>query len=145
MTIVRSMRGQMVDMGALFMNNKDAVAITGGGIKMNAKGDIILANGVVKSVEQIEEEQKKIIKEKEKVSLTNSEKMKRFHMKRKFLTPKEIQDNLQIVNKQYNKSDNEEKQLSEIHSDKTIDSDKDKLYNLNLNNSVINRRANRSK
>ncbi len=121
MVMVRSMRGTMVDMDNLVKNNQDAIAVTGGGLRMNARGDIILANGIVKKVEQIEEEQKMIKKEREKVSLNNSEKLKKFHLKRKFLTAKELQENLskitndiKINEKQSMVVDNKEKNLENL-------------------------------
>lgn len=94
MVTVRSMRGVLVDMGKLFRDNQEIMAITGSNIKMNARGDLFLPDGQIKTVEEMEREQKKIKVEKEKVSLTNSDKMRRFHLKRKFMTPKEIQENM---------------------------------------------------
>lgn len=94
MTTVRSMRGVLVDMGKLFRENQETVAITGSNIRMNARGDLFLPDGQIKTVEEIEKEQKKIKVEKEKVSLLDSDKLRKFHLKRKFMTPKEIQENL---------------------------------------------------
>lgn len=143
--MVRTMRGNTVDMDVLFKNNQDAIAVTGGGIKMNARGDIILANGVVKKVEQIEEEQKMIKKEREKVSLSNSEKLKKFHLKRKFLTPKELQENLSKITKDIKI---EEKNKSEEIIDKediVKDLDENIKNNYSRNEKLILRKSQRIK
>lgn len=97
MTTVRSMRGVLVDMGKLFRDNQETIAITGSNIRMNARGDLFLPDGQIKTVEEIEREQKKMKIEKEKVSLLDSEKLRKFHLKRKFMTPKEIQENLKRI------------------------------------------------
>ncbi|MEM5877453.1 MAG: hypothetical protein QXF12_01105 [Candidatus Aenigmatarchaeota archaeon] len=97
MTTVRSMRGVLVDMGKLFRDNQETIAITGSNIRMNARGDLFLPDGQIKTVEEIEREQKKMKIEREKVSLLDSEKLRKFHLKRKFMTPKEIQENLKRI------------------------------------------------
>lgn len=124
MVMVRTMRGDTIDMDVLFKKNQDTIAITGGGIRMNARGDIIFSNGVVKKVEQIEEEQKNIRKEREKVSLNNSEKLRRFHLKRKFLTPKELQEDFSKIARDIKI---EEKNKEEFNKE-------NKLENLDENN-----------
>ena len=101
MTIVKSMRGQSVDFTSLLKNNESQIALNAGsGIRMNARGDIIDSKGnIIKKVEDIEREENIKI-DREKISLNNSEKMKKFFMKRKFMTPEEIQENIRKLEKE---------------------------------------------
>jgi hypothetical protein len=92
----RSMRGKTIDMVALMGANPDTVAVTGGGQSMNARGDILGPGGkVVKRIEQIQEEYNKLNPgNRQKISVADTEKMKKFALKKRFMTPEEIQKNL---------------------------------------------------
>lgn len=58
MAMVRTAKGKMLDMNQLRDSNSDVVAITGGGISMNARGDIIGSGGkILKRREDIEREE----------------------------------------------------------------------------------------
>ncbi len=53
----RSFKGVPIDMDALIARNQDAVAVTGSGARLNARGDILGQGGVVrKHRKDIEEE-----------------------------------------------------------------------------------------
>ncbi len=97
--MIRTMRGKIIDMNKLYESNKNALAVTGSSLKLNARGDIVSSKGeVVKSVEEISKEFV-VHKTRENISLNDSEKMKKFYMKKKFLTPKEIQEQLRQMEK----------------------------------------------
>lgn len=98
----RTMRGQHIDMTQLSGMNPDAIAVTAGGISMNAKGDILGPGGVVvKKAEQIQEEyNSQVSKSNQKISLADSNNMKKFAMKRKFMTPDEVQNNVKELEKE---------------------------------------------
>lgn len=102
----RSMRGKMIDMTQLAGANQDTVAVTAGGISMNARGDILGPGGtVVKKVEQLQEEySKQVSKSQQKVSLADSKNMKKFAMKRKFMNPEELQKELKELEKEKEKA-----------------------------------------
>jgi len=56
MALVRTSHGNMIDMEALAIKNKNAIAITGGGISMNAHGDHLGKGGkVIRKREDLEE------------------------------------------------------------------------------------------
>lgn len=55
--LVRTARGEMVDMMRLFRDNEDSIAITGGGISMNARGDLLGPGGkIIKTREDFEKD-----------------------------------------------------------------------------------------
>ena len=57
MATIRTHQGKRIDMEMLVQSNQHVPAITGGGARMNARGDILGQNGqVIKTKEQIEEE-----------------------------------------------------------------------------------------
>jgi hypothetical protein len=90
------MRGKTLDLQALGANNQDTIAVTGGGMSMNARGDILGPGGkIVKKIEQIQEEYEGISGGvKQRISVADSNKMKKFAIKRQFLTPEELQNQL---------------------------------------------------
>ena len=127
MTIVKSMRGQTVDFTKLLNDNKKQIALNAGsGILMNARGDIVDSKGnVIKSLEEIEKSEKVSVN-REKISFNNSEKMKKFIMKRKFMTPDEIQENIRKMEKEKEKyKENKENLLYQNN----IDNEKMKIFN----------------
>lgn len=89
----RSMRGKLIDLEALGTANQDVIAVTGGGLRMNARGDILGPGGkIVKKIEQIEEEYNRANNaSRQKISIADANKMKKFALKRQFLTPEEVQ------------------------------------------------------
>ena len=127
MTIMKSMRGQTVDFTKLLNNNNKQIALNAGsGILMNARGDIVDSKGnVIKSLEEIEKSEKVSVN-REKISFNNSEKMKKFIMKRKFMTPDEIQENIRKMKKEKEKyKENKENLLDQNN----IDNEKMKISN----------------
>jgi hypothetical protein len=127
MTIMKSMRGQTVDFTKLLNNNKNQLALNAGsGVLMNARGDIVDSRGnVIKSLEEIEKSEKVSVN-REKISFNNSEKMKKFIMKRKFMTPDEIQENIRRMEKEKEKyKENKENLLDQNN----IDNEKMKIFN----------------
>jgi hypothetical protein len=127
MTIMKSMRGQTVDFTKLLNNNNKQIALNAGsGILMNARGDIVDSKGnVIKSLEEIEKSEKVSVN-REKISFNNSEKMKKFIMKRKFMTPDEIQENIRKMEKEKEKyKENKENLLDQNN----IDNEKMKIFN----------------
>lgn len=92
----RSMRGRVIDMGALGAANENTIAVTAGGLSMNARGDLLGPAGqVVKKIEQIQDEQGVLNSEaRQPISLADSNRMKKFALKRQFMTPEEVQANL---------------------------------------------------
>jgi hypothetical protein len=56
-SIIRTMRGKKLNMTNLVTRNESAIAVTGGGIAMNARGDFIDKHGkVIKTRESIDAE-----------------------------------------------------------------------------------------
>lgn len=92
----RSMRGKTIDMVALMGAHSDTIAVTGGGTLMNARGDILGPGGkIVKKIEQIQEEYEKVnVGSRQKISVADTERMKKFALKKRFMTPEELQENL---------------------------------------------------
>lgn len=55
--LVRTARGEMIDMMRLFRDNEDSIAITGGGVSMNARGDLLGPGGkIIKTREDFEKD-----------------------------------------------------------------------------------------
>lgn len=55
MALVRTSKGNMIDMDALAANNKKTVAVSGGGVSMNAQGDILGKGGkIIKTRKDLE-------------------------------------------------------------------------------------------
>lgn len=53
--LVRTSRGSLIDMNRLAKDNGDIVAITAGGVSMNARGDILGSGGrIIKTREELE-------------------------------------------------------------------------------------------
>mgnify|MGYP000562372586 CR=1 FL=1 len=102
----RSMRGQVLDMQALTAAHEDTIAVTGGGTTMNAKGDILGPGGkIVKKAEQIAEEYQTLnTPAQQKVSIADTNRMKKFALKRQFLTPEEIQNQINELEKEKTKA-----------------------------------------
>lgn len=96
------MRGKMIDLDAMGTANQDVIAVTGGGMNMNARGDILGPGGkIVKKVEQIQEEYNNINPSgKQKISIADANKMKKFALKRQFLTPEEVQQQIARLEKE---------------------------------------------
>lgn len=88
------MRGKTLDMASLGKAHQDVIAVTGGGMNMNARGDILGPGGkIVKKIEQIQEEYNNANPSgRQKISMADSNKMKKFALKRQFLTPEEVQN-----------------------------------------------------
>lgn len=96
MVLHRTMRGKTLDLQALGAANEGTIAVTGGGMSMNARGDILGPGGkVVKKIEQIQEEYEGVSGGvKQRISVADSNKMKKFALKRQFLTPEELQNQM---------------------------------------------------
>jgi len=77
MAIVKTARGAALDMGALTAQNEDAIAVTGGGRQMNARGDLLGSGGkILKTREEFEEQMAEAYSEQnpnatKKVSIKN--------------------------------------------------------------------------
>lgn len=86
----------MIDMARLGGINQDVIAVTGGGTHMNARGDILGPGGkIVKKIEQIQEEYNNANPSgRQKISIADANKMKKFALKRQFLTPEEVQNQI---------------------------------------------------
>lgn len=112
-----SMRGKKIDMMALASLNENAIAITGGGLSMNARGDLLGPGGkVVKPVERIKEETITNNANKSKISLSDTKAMKKFALKRSFMTPEEIQEHLQeMENKKKKAKESAERLIEKTH------------------------------
>lgn len=55
--LVRSLKGKLVDITSLLKENENAIAVTGSGIRMNARGDLLGPGGVViKTKEELDKE-----------------------------------------------------------------------------------------
>jgi len=98
----RSMRGKMIDLDVMGAANQDTIAVTGGGLRMNARGDILGPGGkVVKKIEQIQEEYDTANPAgRQKISIADTNKMKKFALKRQFLTPEEVQQQIAKLEKE---------------------------------------------
>lgn len=108
----RSMRGRPIDMGAISAANEGAIAVTGGGISLNARGDIIGPGGkIVKKAEQIQEEYGLTTGSKQQVSLADANRMKKFALKRQFLTPEEVQQQIQKMEQERAKAKKEAEKI----------------------------------
>lgn len=102
----RSMRGKMIDLDALGGANQDVIAVTGGGMRMNARGDILGPGGkVVKKIEQIQEEYNAVNSVgRQQISIADTNKMKKFAIKRQFLTAEEVQAQISKLEQEKNKA-----------------------------------------
>lgn len=100
------MRGKIIDLDALSGANQDVIAVTGGGIRMNARGDILGPGGkVVKKIEQIQEEYNALNSiGRQQISIADTNKMKKFALKRQFLTAEEVQAQIAKLEKEKNKA-----------------------------------------
>lgn len=55
--LVRTMKGKLIDITSLLSENENTVAVTGSGLRMNARGDILGPGGkVIKKKEDLEKE-----------------------------------------------------------------------------------------
>lgn len=55
--LVRSLKGKLVDITSLMKENENAIAVTGSGVRMNARGDLLGPGGkVIKTKEELDKE-----------------------------------------------------------------------------------------
>lgn len=93
MSIIRTLRGQNIDMEALFIQNEKTIAVTGGGQSVNARGDRLGPGGVIiKKVEKIQEEYDKVKSTSltQKISLSDYEKFRKILNKKSYMTEDEV-------------------------------------------------------
>lgn len=100
--LVRSLKGKLVDITALIKENENAIAVTGSGVRMNARGDLLGPGGtIIKTKEELDKEYaiklENSVKNARNVGLGSNE-MNRFQTKEEKITPAKATPIVQNVN-----------------------------------------------